>query len=93
MTTGGDGAMVTRTCAEALALFESVTDAVRTWLPSESVTVRGPVPSAPSRSEVQRTCPARLVSKSSVTVAVSAVGVPAGTEVPSAGDVIVICGG
>ena len=45
VTTGAEGAMITRACAVLVAPSESVTVAVSVWLPSVSVTVRGPEPS------------------------------------------------
>src|SRR5207249_11782726 len=71
-TTGGVAVTVRRTCAEPVAPSESVTDAVRTWLPSESVTVRvPPPPSAPSRLDAHWILLVTLPSKSSVAVAPS----------------------
>ena len=93
VTTGGVGVTVTCTWAEPVAPSESVTDATRTWLPAESVTVRvPPPPSAPSRLDAHWTLLVTLPSKSSVAVAARLTVVPAGTEVPSVGALIVTTG-
>ena len=92
-TTGGVGVTVRRTCAEPVAPSESVTEAVRTWVPSESVTVRvPPPPSAPSRLDAHWILLVTLPSKSSVAVAPSITVLPAGAEAPSAGAPIVTTG-
>src|SRR5207247_488454 len=88
---GGVGVTVRRTCAEPVAPSESVTEAVRTWVPSESVTVRvPPPPSAPSRLDAHWILLVTLPSKSSVAVAPSITVLPAGAEAPSAGPASVI---
>src|SRR5436309_12895032 len=73
----------------------SVTVAVRVCTPAVSVErVRlPPVPSAPSRLEVQVMAAVRLPSSRSLALAVSVTGVPWTDRVPSAGAVIVTTGG
>src|SRR3989442_1738392 len=73
----------------------SVTLAVRVCTPAVSVErVRlPPVPSAPSRLEVQVTAAVRLPSSRSVAVAERVTGVPWTDRAPSAGAVIVTTGG
>ena len=93
VTTGAVAVTVSRTWAEPVAPSVSVTDAVRTWLPSESVTVRvPPPPSAPSRLDAHWIRLVTLPSKSSVAVAPRVTVLPAGTEAPSAGALMVTTG-
>ena len=93
VTTGGVGATVKRTVADPGVPSESVTEAVRRCVPSRRTTVRGvPEPSGPARSELHWTRPLTSPSKSSVAVAASETGVPAGTAAPPAGTVMVTTG-
>src|SRR5437867_3689862 len=92
VTTGGVGVTVRREVADPGAPSESVTAATSVWAPSESTRVPFG-PRAPSRLDVQRICPVRSPSKSSLAAAPSRTAVPAGTELPSAGLAIVTAGG
>ena len=92
VTTGGVGVTVRRAVADPGAPSESVTAATSVCAPSESSRVPFG-PRTPSRLDVQRICPVRSPSKSSLAAAPSRTAVPAGTELPSAGLAIVTAGG
>ena len=93
VTTGGVGEMVKGIVADPAAPSESVTEAVSRCVPSRRTTVSGvPEPSGPATSELHCSRPLRSPSKSSVAVAASETGVPAGTAVLPAGAVMVTTG-
>src|SRR5881398_2991764 len=90
IVTAGRPETVTEREADAVRPPLSVTLAVRVWTPAVSVErVRlPPVPSAPSRLEVQVTAAVRLPSSRSVALAERVTGVPWTDRAPSAGAVI-----
>src|SRR2546429_4132113 len=73
----------------------SVTEAVIVCVPDEStlVVIVPPVPSAPSRLEVQVTVELRLPSSASVAVAVKVTGARGSGLVPAGGGGVVTAGG
>ena len=98
-TSGGaftvdSGRTATPTAAAPLSPPPSVTDAVIVCMPSVRIVVScPPVPRNPWRLDVHVSCALRSPSAASLAVAASVTGVPAGSEAPRGGAVIVTVGG
>ena len=96
---GADGAIALAATTVIVRVAEpvrpplSVTAAVMVWVPTDSVRDRlPPVPSAPSRFDVQASAAVRLPSCVSLAVPVKVTAVPSTTEVPLAGAVMLTTG-